>query len=362
MVFDDVAEKFLATGSFERLKRDEELRVMQRLPAIYKGEPLNNRSILVFFGSALGDSIVLLPVLRKLKELYPTCRIVVTVRPFERDFYYGVGEVDLLINRVINLKHLPKVDYMVDFSSMAGNKDFLELGMQQYYCKKLYIDWENLNPRHYKLQIPKEALRHMEPVIKNIRKESKKPIVLLCPKSPAWVRRMPMHIIKRLPQEGKKFRFVIAQPSSETELTEEKLSKFGYTVLNRYMVNLSYFKALVSYVDAVISVDTGCFHIAGSLEKPVLGIFNTFKCQHRNYYPKALCLQVSYSSPLCTAPCQLSFVQASEENPKGMCAPALLNNAYHKDAPPCMHTLDTKNYNTKGRRATLIFVCHRVLG
>jgi ADP-heptose:LPS heptosyltransferase len=338
LVFDDTAEAFLKTHYFEALKKHEERSILRRLFRPYEGQPLENKSLLLFFGSAMGDTVVLLPVLRRLKELYPSSRLYITVRPFERHFYYGVGEVSMLLNRVLNLRELPPVDYVVDFSGMAGDRDFLSMGMQEYYYKRLFLEPKEINPRHYKLPVNPKALEPVRELVEKLR-EAKKPLLLVSPKSPAWVRRLPYSFLKELASLAEDFTLLVAQPSEEKELTEAKLGRLGYRVLNPYMTHLDYFKALIYLVDAVISVDTGTFHLAGSLEKPLVGIFNTFPCSHRNYYPRAVCYQVSYSSPLCTAPCLLSFVPATKENPLGMCQPALINKEAYRDAPPCMHTV-----------------------
>lgn len=341
LVFDDTAEALLKTSYFSQVDKKEERRILRSLFKPYGGESLEGKSLLLFFGSAFGDSLVMLPVLRRIKELYPTCKLYITVRPFETHFYYGVSEVSLLLNRMLNLKELPKVDYVVDFSGMSGDKDFLELGMQQYYCKRLFLDWQSLNPKHYKVAVNPYALRAIEPVVKELRKSRKK-LLLVCPKSPAWVRRFSNEFLKELPKKLKGYTLLIAQPSDERELNLTRLEGWGYVSLTHYMTHLDYFKALVSLVDVVLSVDTGCFHLAGSFEKPVVGVFNTFECAHRNYYPKALCYQVQYSGPLCTAPCKLSFVPATEKNPKGMCQSALINPTFYKDAPPCMYSINVE--------------------
>jgi len=337
LVFDDTAEAFLKTSYFSPLEKGQERAILGRLFRPYRGEPLHGKSLFIFFGSAMGDSVVLLPVIRRLKELYPDSQIYVSVRPFERHFYYGVREIDGLPNRVLNLKELPKVDYVVDFSGMSGSRDFLEMGMQQYYCKRLYIDWHSLEPKHYKLPLRADAVKFIRSVIKDLRR-SKKPLLLVCPKSPAWVRRLPFELLRKLPKALPDYRLLIAQPSSD-QTYARRLAVYGYVDLSSHMVHLDYFKALVSFVDVVLSVDTGCFHIAGALEKPVIGIFNTFECSHRNYYPKALCYQISYRSPVCESPCKISFVPASKENPEGMCRTALLNPTVYKDAPPCMYSI-----------------------
>ncbi len=340
LVFDDTAENLLKTPYFSSLKKSEEKSILSKLFRPYEGEPLHGKSLLLFFGSALGDTLVFLPVIRRIRELYGSCKLYVTVRPFETHFYYGVREVDGLLNRVLNLRDLPPVDYVVDFSGMAGHRDFLELGMQQYYCKRLFLDWESVQPKHYKLPIKPEATKSITKLLKGL-KASKKPLLLVCPRSPAWVRRLPFELLKKLPELLPQYRLLVAQPPKDQPYTR-RLASFGYADLTPHMVHLDHFKALVSLVDVVLSVDTGCFHIAGSLEKPVVAVFNTFECSHRNYYPKALCYQVSYKSFLCESPCKISFVSATKENPEGMCQTALLNRHVYKDAPPCMHSIDPK--------------------
>ena len=64
-----------------------------------------------------------------------------------------------------------------------------------------------------------------------------------------------------------------------------EISNLGFPVLDK--LNLRQLMSVVRFADYIVSIDTGTFHCAGGMNKPVLGIFTSADGEvYGKYYPK----------------------------------------------------------------------------
>lgn len=78
---------------------------------VWGGESLNNRTILIYTDQGLGDNIWLLGHIKRLKEKYPSCRIVVAAYAILHPILKKCNYIDDVYYPVFELSQLAEADY-----------------------------------------------------------------------------------------------------------------------------------------------------------------------------------------------------------------------------------------------------------
>lgn len=332
----------MSTGVYMQLRYDPNTKIEFLKPSDiqfknvykqYKGENLDNKSLLIWRQGGIGDLLFIQPNLIYLKEKYPTCKIKFACGPQYQSMVRRWDCVDELLDLPFHINELFKSDFHCVFEGVIERCREAE----NTCSYNLFTKWMGLNLLDDQL-IPKqkpdpESVVKIKRILEKNNIEEKDFIVLQLrasspirtPNPNIWVK-----LINMLTKNG--HNIVI----TDSPLMSKQLDTFISVLDNKdkifnfstYSNEISDTISLVSLAKLAISTDSALSHISISVGTKMFGIFGPFPGNVRlSTYPKNLCDWVDVKHPEGCSPCFIHGIQ-----PCSKC----LNSPYS----PCYNYLD----------------------
>jgi len=256
----------------------------------YRGQELHGKRLLMWRGGGYGDIMMISPVLKHIKRLYPTCQITtasfprfvniyadfpkdlisnVLPVPFSAKFLYDNHYHLTFEGAIERCKEAQNMNAYDLFSKVAGfDIDFTD----DYYKPELYPNEKIMEKFKYNLS--------EDFVVVQMRASS--PVRMLS--EDKWAR-----IITRINKLGKKVIF-LDRPDLHSYYLHfrDRYNLDKDMVISRCQdcVNINHGIAIMSKSDGIVAIDSAFTHIGVALDKPVLGIYGSFKGELRMKYYK----------------------------------------------------------------------------
>jgi len=247
----------------------------------YKGQALDNKTILVFRTGGIGDLLFIQPNLIYLKDKYPTCKIKFACGPQYQSMVATWDCIDEVLELPFTLKHLIESDYHVLFEGVIERCKQAET-INAYNLFSIWMGLDLPDELLVPKQDPDEELFNKCSEIIEEWGLSQKPTVLMQLRASSPIR-TPRHdfwikIVDELNERG--YNVILTDNPRQTESIDIfiKLVKNKDMVFNfcKHSESIAYTIALTKLVTAVISTDSALGHIAASLNIPCFGIFGPF--------------------------------------------------------------------------------------
>lgn len=259
----------------------------------YRGEELNNKTLLVFRTGGIGDLLFIQPNLRYLKEKYPTCKINFACGPQYQAMVKEWECVDRVLDLPFQYSDLKDADYHALFEGVIERCKKAE-NTNAYH---LFTEWlglnlpddkllpkQNANPE--KIEFCKNKLKewNVEPnnfILMQLRASSP----IRTPNPNLWI-----NLIDKLTDKG--VTVILTDSPKQADSIDEfiKQLKNKDKVFNfcRYSLSLDYSIALVKLARLTVGTDSAMNHIAASLNTGCYGIYGPFPGSIRlSTYPYA---------------------------------------------------------------------------
>ena len=115
----------------------------------------NNKSILIIRSIGLGDVLFLTPVLKKIKQVYPTCKIGFATASSQHELLHFIKEIDEIIDYPIEYDIYNSYDYHFSVSGIIENSEIDKSSNIYYeYLNHLGVKDININDLIPHLTIP----------------------------------------------------------------------------------------------------------------------------------------------------------------------------------------------------------------
>ena len=259
----------------------------------YKGQDVNDETVLVFRTGGIGDLLFIQPNLRYLKETYPDCRIEFACGPQYQPMVETWDCVDQVCDLPFTFDRLIKAKYHMLFEGVIERcKQAQTDNAYNLFSRWLGIDLpdEKLIPQ----QEPKEELVvEVQGILDEWKLEKGSFIIMQLrasspirtPRHEFWVK-----IIDALNFRG--YPVLLTDNPRQTENIDDfiKMVKNKDMVFNfcEHSESIAHTIALTSLCKATFATDSALGHIAASLDKPCFGIYGPFPGFIRlKTYPKA---------------------------------------------------------------------------
>jgi ADP-heptose:LPS heptosyltransferase len=259
----------------------------------YRGQPLDDKRLIVFRTGGIGDLLFIQPNLIFLKNKYPTCEILFACGPQYQPMVKEWDCVDVVLDLPFSFKYLIKSDYHALFEGVIERCKLAE----KVNAFNLFSKWMGLDLPDNQL-IPKqkpnvELVKECEKILDewNIKK-GEAVVMQLRASSPV---RTPKHswwkeVVDELNDRG--YKVLLTDNPAQAESIDEfiKLLKNPSLTFNfcKYSKSIAYTIALTSLSKATIATDSALNHIAASLDIPCFGMYGPFPGKIRlKTYPKA---------------------------------------------------------------------------
>jgi len=306
----------MGLGVYEQLKFEPRLRSKILKPANvkfkniyrpYTGQDLEDETLLVWRTGGIGDLLFIQPNLNYLKEIYPTCEIILGCGPQYQAMVEDWPSVDKILDLPFPFQYLIRSDYHAVFEGVIER------------CKEAQItNAYNLFTRWLGLDLPKEKLLPKQTVKADKVEECKRIledewnlegidfiIIQLRASSPVRSPRLGLwgDIINRITKNDHVVIITDAPHyAKEIDFLIDKFIKDKDLVFNfaRHSKSLDYTIALTSLAKMAISTDTALMHLAAALDVKSFGIYGPFPGEIRlTTYPKARWINVQLHCTPC---------------------------------------------------------------
>lgn len=257
---------------------------------IYKGEELENKSLLTFRSGGIGDLLFFTPALRELKKKYPTSKLGVCCSDKWKDVFYGNNDIDELIALPLKLDVVKQYDYYVQLQGVIEHNADAEIyDAYELHNRAFYVEPETCIPT---VVVDKTKLSLVEQFLNRDKKN-----IIIAYKASCPIRSLPpgitLDLIKELLEKHPNINVILSCSASQTVEAEQVFQELsGYENFRIYdgsKYGILELVALTSQVDCVISPDSGLLHIAGGLSIPMIGIFGAFPSSLRiKHYVNAI--------------------------------------------------------------------------
>lgn len=259
----------------------------------YRGQDLDDKTLLIFRTGGIGDLLFIQPNLRYLKSKYPTCTIQFGCGPQYQSMVETWDCVDEVIDLPFTFKTLKEADYHGLFEGVIERCKLAE----KVNAYNLFSEWLGLNLPN-ELLIPKQDVKSdkIEFCLEKISEwgVKEKDFILIQLKASSPIRtpgpKFWVELIDKLTEKGHKI--LLTDNPRQTEFVDDfiKLIKHPEQVFNfcKHSLTLDYSIALTKLAKCVIATDSALNHIAASVGTSCFGVYGPFPGEIRlSTYPKA---------------------------------------------------------------------------
>lgn len=277
----------------------------------YKGQKLNNKSLLIWRQGGIGDLLFIQPNLSYLKQKYPTCEIKFACGPQ----YQSMVKEWSCVDKVLDLPFLVDEMFRSDFHCVFEGVIERCREAENTNAYNLFSKWMGLDLPN-ELLIPKQkpnkdSLERTKTILEEHGIKEKDFIVLQIrasspirtPNPKFWVL-----LINMLTKRGHNI-VITDNPLISGELdklisvVENKDKVFNFAKYSKVIGDTI---SLVSLAKLALSTDSALSHIAASVDTKIFGIFGPFPGKVRlSTYPKDKCDWVDSVHPDGCSPCYI---------------------------------------------------------
>lgn len=259
----------------------------------YRGQNLEDKSLIVFRTGGIGDLLFIQPNLIYLKEKYPTCEIKFACGPQYQPMVEEWDCVDKVLDLPFSLTQLARSDYHVLFEGVIERCRLAE----KANAFNLFSIWMGLDLPDEKLvpkQIPnKDILEECKDILVNWNIKKGEPVIMqLRASSPI---RTPRHswwkeVIDEVNKRG--YKVLLTDNPRQTDSIDEFINLLDDPSMTfnfcKHSKSIAHTIALTSLAKGTIATDSALNHIAASLDIPCFGMYGPFPGHIRlKTYPKA---------------------------------------------------------------------------
>jgi len=250
----------------------------------YCGQDLSGKKLFIM-ATSIGDTLFVQPVIRKIKKLYPDCKITYAASPTIKEMIscYPKGLVDRVYESTLFVDKtlVEEADYHL-YCNFLVTKNFEAHKLDAYemfskfagfdFHDDIDTDYAILEPKKFAIDEVKRSLPINPYVVCQIRSSTSNRMI----PSEKWLK-----IISALIDNGRDIVFVDTGNFYDVYENDIK-SKFPLDKQNRIKNlcrvsrDMRHVVAIISQAEGVIGVDSSFVHIAAALKVPVIGIYTAF--------------------------------------------------------------------------------------
>lgn len=270
----------------------------------YQGQDLTDKSLIAIRNGGIGDLLFISSPFKTIKELYPTCNLTLACNSKYSDIFYGVTS--------FKIEHLPLLyseienrDYYILFENLIENNPDAEIkNAYQLHYEQFGLatddneDWKLLPEIGLDPLVDKVVDKYLLNLCKD------KTLIVIPYAASVAIRSIDPAFWYQFWSVLANFKvqiLIVGSPSQQQEITN-LIRKFKAETKKQNIEVFPNFKefkglrgvvSLVNHCDCVIGPDSGLLHIAGALEKPVIGLYGAFPSQLRlSTYKKCIGIDI----------------------------------------------------------------------
>jgi len=292
----------------------------------YSGEPLDGKTLFVWRHGGIGDLMFMMPPLRMLKVLFPTCKLIVGCGRKYIDVYRNIPYVDKIMRLPINAEVFEEADYHLHFEQIIeNNPDAKKMNAYDLFLTKFGFNPTTIQQvdKLPDIYFTKEEEKFADRVIRNAGWKEDDIIIGIQIASSTPIRSFPASelrpLTKALIERNCKIILLGGPEQIDKAAVIAKLNKGlnKVAILDGPAMKLTLRQSfsMVRNCNLLIAPDSSMIHVAGALRVPILGLYGPFPSPLRmKYYYDA----IGMNSKTACSPC---FIHSGQPCTKGVPSP-----------------------------------------
>ncbi len=272
-----------------------------------------DKKILILTMQALGDGLMLTPLLRYLKE-----KGFYIILEAKKDFNLlkDCPYVDEFAYSPLELDYIKSFENVLNLYMLVGSEMFDLNLVAHYYFKLLGIEADNIDLTPY-VYIDKEKDIEIKNLFDEYKRVYKKPILGFHFAASSPHRMPPVNIFcEALKPLEKRFTIVYSYPFSYSTYAEEIKKYLPKSIdISSHIKDIEYLPVYVKNLNFLISVETVIPHIAAYTKTPTLAVLGPGRFDNIYNYNLSFIkgLEMNYKGQICSSPCQLHIAHRCPE-------------------------------------------------
>lgn len=262
------------------------------LPNKFNNHDLTKKKLLIIREGGAGDNLFHTPVIKYLKEKYPSCKIGMAMMPVYHSLFKNHKYADTIYPHIFSYEDFMSYDYWITFEGIIENSP--EASIVNSY--DLFIKRYGIPESEIPVKVPNfvlsERIKDYWKMVLNGAFTDKNIGYQLRASSP--IRTLPYHlsadIVRKLTAKG--FKVFILESFDRKNNVQRFIQQFQLQNVVDTSPNSSSFEELagiISLMDLFVGPDSSGNHIAAALGIPLVGLFGPFRSELRlKYYPNAV--------------------------------------------------------------------------
>jgi ADP-heptose:LPS heptosyltransferase len=256
----------------------------------YRGQNLENKTLLIWRWGGLGDLLFIQPIVKYLKEKYPTCKIVLASAVQNRDLLelWPKGLIDTITDMPFKKEFLTEADYHLSFEGTIERcKESHFINSYDVFSKFANIPVDLTNDK-YQIELisDKKTEQEVTPFVPEN-------TIILQIRATSPIRMMELSkwkiIIDGILDLGFNVGFLddaVYSNIYDNLFVEYNLDRSRVFNLSLQSKDIKHAISILNLSAGVVGVDSAFIHIAAALKKPVVGIYGPFLGETRMKYYK----------------------------------------------------------------------------
>ncbi len=262
------------------------------LPNKYNNHDLTNKKLLIIREGGAGDLLFNTPVMKYLKEKYPSCQIGLACMPVYHTLFKSHKYIDRIFPHIFPLTEFVKYDYFITFEGIIeSNPEASMVNAYDLFIKRYGIPETEIPVKIPNLVVDSRVQEFWKMTLngsftdKNIgyQLRASSPVRTLPPELSA-------DIIRKLTLKGFKV-FLLESADRKNDLARfvNYFQLTGIVDTSVYSTAFEQLAGIISLMDLFVGPDSSGTHIAAALGKPIVGLYGPFRSDLRlKYYKNAV--------------------------------------------------------------------------
>jgi ADP-heptose:LPS heptosyltransferase len=283
----------LPLGLFQNAKRGKNRKIQLKLHKLpfkhyfkrYQGEDLTDKKLLIWRTGGIGDLLFIQPILKRIKELYPTCQITfcTAARNSPILLNYPKGTIDKIGQLPFSLDILKQNDYHITFEGSIER-------CKEAHNLNCYDIFRNMTKLNFNISDYIPELYPSSTILEDLKNKIPPKTIMIQPRATSIVRSLSINKIVELVRKINDAGFIAGIQDSTLNahkisyLINNKLSGLKVHNLAVTSKNIAYGVGNAYYCAGGIVTDSAFTHILAALKKPVVGLYGPFRGELRMKY------------------------------------------------------------------------------
>ncbi len=279
---DGMVQYVLSSYGKDSLTIEEDL---DKHPKRYRGQPLQDKSLLIIREGGAGDLLFTTPTIRHLKEKFPTCKIGLACSPVYHSLFQHNPLFEEISHHMLPIEIFNRYDYFVTFEGIVEsdmNVAATSVNAYDLFAEKFSVDFNTVTNKLPSVIVDEDTIAFWDSVLPTSLAMSKKIGFQMRASSP--IRSLPpiinAEIIQKLVEEGYTV-FLIDSKQQRIDV-DKFIGKFGFNkgqVINtaNFSDNFERMAGIISKMDLIIGPDSSGLHIAAAFDIPIIGLYGPFR-------------------------------------------------------------------------------------